>query len=107
MVPDHFTVPAHRQKPWGTGHAILIAESVINEPFVALNADDFYGKGAFQALNDYLSTLTDMSKTGYAMVGYKLHNTLSDFGSVSRGICQAEGDYLKSVVELTKIDILS
>lgn len=104
MVPDNFAVPAHRQKPWGTGHAILVAESAIHEPFVALNADDFYGAGSYQVLADHLSAITDLAAVDYAMVGYLLRNTLSDHGTVSRGLCQAKGDYLQSIVELTKIE---
>lgn len=104
MLPVGFHVPPQRVKPWGTGHAILIAEPAINEPFVAINADDLYGASAFQMLSDYLSALPSLSASDYAMVGYVLRNTLSEYGSVARGICQLDGDYLRSVVELTKIE---
>ena len=104
MLPEGFQAPPQRQKPWGTGHAILVAEKAIDEPFVAINADDFYGASAFQALADYLTPIRDPASTDYAMVGYRLRNTLSDHGSVARGLCQREGDYLKSVVEVTNIE---
>ena len=104
MLPPGFSLPPQRQKPWGTGHAILVCESVIQEPFVAINADDFYGAGAYRILGDYLSSLRDLSIPDYAMVGYILRNTLSDHGSVARGICQQQGDYLQSVTELTHIE---
>lgn len=104
MLPEGFHVPPQRAKPWGTGHAILIAEPAINEPFVAINADDFYGASAFQMLSDYLSALPSLNTSDYAMVGYVLRNTLSEHGSVARGICRLEGDYLRSVVEITRIE---
>ena len=104
MLPDGFSVPAHRQKPWGTGQAILITETAIQEPFVAINADDFYGADSFQRLGDHLAAMTDMASTDYAMVGYTLRNTLSEHGSVARGICQQVGDYLQSIIERTKIE---
>ncbi|MDB6018345.1 MAG: hypothetical protein JWR19_2834 [Pedosphaera sp.] len=100
-LPAGFTVPPNRQKPWGTGHAILMAAEVIREPFAAINADDFYGMNSFRLLGEQLRS----GSGDYAMVGFVLGNTLSDFGSVARGVCQvtAEG-YLKSVTELTKIE---
>lgn len=104
MLPEGFHVPPQRTKPWGTGHAILLAEPAINAPFVAINADDFYGAAAFQMLSDYLSALPPLNASDYAMVGYVLRNTLSEYGSVARGICQLDGDYLRSVVELTRIE---
>lgn len=101
--PAGFSVPANRKKPWGTGHAVLVAKDVIHEPFVALNADDFYGASSFQVIADYLRAVPPDS-TDYAMVGFVLRNTLSDFGTVSRGLCQTdENGYLQQVVELTKI----
>jgi hypothetical protein len=100
-LPAEFSVPPGRTKPWGTGHAILMADGVINEPFAAINADDFYGANSFRVLADYLRTGGD----DYAMVGFELRNTLSEFGSVARGICRTTGnDYLESVTELTKIE---
>lgn len=104
MLPDDYLVPAHRQKPWGTGHAILCTASVINEPFSAINADDFYGANAFQLLGSFLCQAQDTDTGQYAMVGYVLRNTLSKFGSVSRGLCDIENDTLQRVVELTKIE---
>lgn len=102
-LPDGFSLPPERQKPWGTGHAILAAESEIQEPFVAINADDFYGAAAYQVLGDYLSSMKDLMATDYAMVGYLLRNTLSDFGTVSRGVCHTEDGYLQHIDEITKI----
>ncbi|MCB0192385.1 MAG: nucleotidyltransferase [Anaerolineae bacterium] len=104
MLPDGYTVPPQRQKPWGTGHAILCTEPVVNEPFSAINADDFYGANAFQLLGDFLSQAEEPDLAQYAMVGYVLRNTLSKFGSVSRGLCQIENNILQNVVELTKIE---
>lgn len=101
-LPEGFSVPEGREKPWGTAHAILVAKSVINEPFCALNADDFYGFNAYKVMADFLKNSSD--PTEYSMVGYKLGNTLSDFGSVSRGICQVnKSNLLKSIVETKKI----
>jgi UTP-glucose-1-phosphate uridylyltransferase len=104
MLPAGFIVPSHRQKPWGTGHAILCAEGAIQEPFCAINADDLYGATAFQLVADYLKTARDTGLADYCMVGYLLRNTLSEFGSVSRGVCQHDGPYLQRVVEITKIE---
>ena len=104
MLPEGYSVPPQRQKPWGTGHAILVSEPVIDEPFVAINADDFYGATAYRLLSQHLSSIQDMASTDYAMVGYRLRNTLSEFGSVARGVCRVEGDYLQSIVELTNIE---
>lgn len=101
-LPEGFTLPKVREKPWGTAHAILVAKDVINEPFCALNADDFYGYNAYKIMAGYLSG----SKNGfeYSMVGYRLKNTLSDFGSVSRGICDVDDNgNLQKIVETIKI----
>lgn len=103
-LPEGFTVPEGRVKPWGTNHALLMGASVIkNEPFAVINADDFYGAEAYKTICDYLVSLSG-ERNKYCMVGYMLENTLSDFGSVSRGICStdAEGD-LTTVVERTQI----
>ena len=101
-LPEGFTLPEGREKPWGTAHAILVAKDAINEPFCALNADDFYGFKAFQVMSDFLSESTKESE--YSMVGYHLKNTLSEFGTVSRGICNAdENNHLKKIVETIKI----
>ncbi len=101
-LPAGFTLPEGREKPWGTAHAILVAKDVINEPFCALNADDFYGYKAYKVMVDFLSNSANDSE--FSMVGYQLENTLSDFGSVSRGICQLDkNDNLRKIVETTKI----
>lgn len=100
-LPAGFTVPPNRTKPWGTGQAILMAEDVIQEPFAAINADDFYGAASFRVLAEHLKS----GSPDYAMVGFVLRNTLSEFGSVARGACQVGADgYLEGVNELTKIE---
>lgn len=86
-LPAGFTVPAERVKPWGTNHAIMMGAEVINEPFAVINADDFYGYDAFRTMANYLNSLSSEDKGKYCMVGYKLCNTLSEFGTVSRGEC--------------------
>lgn len=102
MLPAGFTLPAEREKPWGTAHAILVARDVIKEPFCALNADDFYGFNAYKAMAQFLTTSENEHE--YAMVGYKLKETLSEFGSVSRGICDSDADNnLRKIVETIKI----
>jgi len=102
MLPDGFTLPEGREKPWGTAHAILVAKDVIKEPFCALNADDFYGRNAYEVMARFLTSSETPNE--YSMVGYQLKNTLSDFGSVSRGICEVdESHHLKKIVETTKI----
>lgn len=99
-LPTGFAVPPGRVKPWGTGHAILVAEPLIHEPFAAINADDFYGAASFQVLADYLRS----GATDYAMVGFTLRNTLSEHGSVARGVCRVdEAGHLREVVELLKV----
>jgi len=102
-LPEGYSVPEGREKPWGTNHAVMMASGVINEPFAVINSDDFYGKESFQTMGDYLRSI-DGQKGRYAMVGYHLENTLSEFGSVSRGICTTdEFDHLVSVRERTSI----
>ncbi len=101
-LPDGIAVNPSRTKPWGTGHAVLAARNCINEPFAVINADDFYGRQAFSLISDFLSPLGN-NEDVCAMVGYRLKNTLSDHGSVSRGICQISDGYLTEVVERTKI----
>jgi len=110
-LPQGFTVPAGRTKPWGTTQAILLAEEVLNEPFAAINADDFYGRESFQVLAGFLraggSSRGRLTTSGsdYAMVGYTLRNTLSEHGSVSRGVCECDAEgYLRAVTELTKVE---
>ncbi|HSO86296.1 MAG TPA: sugar phosphate nucleotidyltransferase [Draconibacterium sp.] len=102
MLPEGFTLPEGREKPWGTAHAILVAKDVIKEPFCALNADDFYGFNAYKAMAKFLTESKDPKE--YAMVGYKLNDTLSEFGSVSRGICgEDKNNNLVKIVETLKI----
>lgn len=99
-IPTPFTVPSGRTKPWGTTHAILMAADAIHEPFAAINADDFYGAESYRLLAQHLQPDVE----DYAMVGFILRNTLSEFGSVARGVCRVDAqDYLQSVVELTSI----
>ena len=103
-VPQGCTFNPERTKPWGTNHAVLMAKGLINEPFAVINADDFYGRESFQVLADYLKSVE--GTTGkYCMVGYRVANTLSENGSVSRGVCATdENGYLTDVVERTKIE---
>lgn len=102
-IGDH-EIPEGREKPWGTGHAILVANGLINEPFAVINADDFYGANAFDLMSEFL-TKPDAKDGDYSMVGYELRNTLSDHGSVSRGVCQCDsGNYMQKVVEHTNIE---
>ncbi len=100
-VPAGFSVPEGRAKPWGTAHAILAARDVVREPFAVINADDFYGAQGYRALAAHLES----GATDYAMVGFVLRNTLSEFGSVARGVCDvsAEG-FLRGVVETIGIE---
>ncbi|WP_080905221.1 nucleotidyltransferase [Parabacteroides sp. Marseille-P3160] len=103
-LPDGFTCPEGRTKPWGTNHAVLMGKSVIHEPFAVINADDFYGRDSFSVLGKELTTLTG-KKNDYCMVGYRVGNTLSESGSVARGVCsQNEEGFLTTVVERTAIE---
>ena len=101
-IPDGIQFNPKRIKPWGTAHAVLVAKDEINEPFAVINADDFYGKEAYETIADFLVKKSNQS-SAYAMVGYKLENTLSDFGSVSRGVCDIENKLLTDVTEHTSI----
>ena len=102
MLPEGFQLPEGREKPWGTGHAVLMAKNAINEPFAVINADDFYGAEAYRIIAEYLREAITPSK--YAMVGYRLNNTLSEFGAVSRGICVTnEKQLLTKITETHKI----
>jgi len=100
-LPEGFTVPAGRTKPWGTGQAILSCRDLVNEPFAVQNADDFYGAEAYQAIADEFTRLPDGDS---CMVGYLARNTLSPHGFVSRGICGTTDGYLSSIVERTHIE---
>ena len=103
-LPEGFNVPDGREKPWGTNHAVLMAKDVIKEPFLVINCDDFYNRDAFMVIGKFLADLPEDSKNRYAMVGFRVGNTLSENGTVARGICSkdAEGN-LTTVVERTEI----
>ena len=98
-MPEGFTCPADRTKPWGTAQAILSCKGIVNEPFAVVNADDYYGKTAFKKVADFLRE----DGNDYAMVGFRLENTLTENGYVSRGVCEIEDGILTSVTERTKI----
>ena len=102
-LPRGFSVPEGRTKPWGTAQAMLAARDVINEPFAVINADDFYGRNAFEALKAHFDKKCESSVSQYCMVGYVLENTLTENGTVSRGVCDVRDGYLVDVVERTKI----
>jgi len=103
-VPEGCTYNPERQKPWGTNHAVLMGKELIHEPFAVINADDFYGKDAFRVMAEFLQSV-EGSQNQYAMVGYRVQNTLSEHGTVSRGVCATdEKGFLTDVVELTKIE---
>jgi NDP-sugar pyrophosphorylase family protein len=102
-LPDGISVPPDRKKPWGTAHAVLVAAGAVKEPFMAINADDFYGREAYSTVADYLASNQD--KTRHCMVGYRLGNTLSEHGTVSRGVCRYSSDLLlKNITEITSIE---
>ena len=102
-LPEGYSVPEGRVKPWGTNHAVMMAKDVIKEPFAVINADDFYGKESYQTMADYLRSI-EGTKGKYSMIGYRLENTLSDFGSVSRGVCETDSNgLLTSITERTAI----
>ncbi|HIZ04495.1 MAG TPA: nucleotidyltransferase [Candidatus Phocaeicola gallistercoris] len=103
-LPEGFTCPADRSKPWGTNHAVLMGKDVIKEPFAVINADDFYGRDSFAVLGKFLSELPEGSKNNYCMVGFRVGNTLSESGTVARGICSTNDQgHLTTVVERTEI----
>lgn len=101
VLPAGYTVPADRVKPWGTGHAVACCRGTVDSPFAVINADDFYGAGAFRTIYDFLAAAH--SGTEHAMVGYRLRNTVTENGAVARGICTVENGYLTGVTERTKI----
>ena len=102
-LPEGFAVPAGRVKPWGTGHAVRSARHLLHGPFGVINADDFYGRQTYQLLYDFLKEPHGGDTMEFCMVGYILQNTLTENGTVSRGICQVENGLLQSVTEHTKI----
>lgn len=104
-LPEGFETPEGRKKPFGTGHAILCCKDVLDGPFAVINADDYYGKHAYQAIYDYLVSHGDDEKYRYAMVGYALKNTLTENGHVARGICRTDAEgFLKEIEERTHIE---
>lgn len=98
-LPEGFSCPEERTKPWGTAHAVLCCRDVVNEPFAVVNADDYYGRNAFREIAEYLKG----DPENYCMVGFRLANTLTENGYVSRGVCETDNGFLKSVTERTKI----
>ena len=101
-LPAGFSVPAGRERPWGTAHAVLCAKDEISGPFAVVNADDFYGRGAFEAIASFLSA--PHAENEYAMVGYRLRNAMTDKGYVARGVCEISDGYLTGVTERTHIE---
>lgn len=102
MLPEGYSVPKGRTKPWGTAHAVLCAKEAVQGPFAVINADDFYGRSAYCALFDFLRADRDGSE--HAMVAYLLKNTVTEYGSVARGICRVDGGYLSDIVERLHIE---
>jgi len=103
-LPSGISVPAERQKPWGTGHAVLVAASKIKTPFAVINADDFYGADSYKVMAEHLMKERSADNSTYSMVGFKLENTLSEYGHVSRGVCVTDSNnILKSITERTQI----
>lgn len=104
-IPAGFHIPEGREKPWGTGHAILCCKDVVDGPFAVINADDYYGKSAFKTIYDQLSSEEDDGKYQYTMVGYQLSNTLTENGHVARGVCSMDARHkLTDIHERTKIE---
>ncbi len=105
-LPEGYKVPEGRRKPWGTAHAILCALGTVDAPFAVINADDYYGAHAFEKIYNFLKNSTDDEKYHYAMVGYRIKNTVTEQGTVSRGVCSYdENSMLTDIVERTKIGI--
>ena len=102
-LPEGFTCPPERVKPWGTNHALLMGKNVINEPFAIINSDDFYGRNSFEVMAKELMSLGENSTGAYSMVGFKVGNTMSESGTVSRGVCETVDGFLSTIVERTKI----
>ena len=100
-LPDGFKAPEGREKPWGTTHALLACKGIVNEPFAIINADDFYGKDAYKVIYDYLTN--EISDDHYAMVGFRCLNTLTENGTVTRGLCEESDGYLSHITEIQKI----
>ena len=105
-LPEGYTVPDGRTKPWGTGHAVLCCRDIVDEPFVVINADDYYGRECYRILYEFLTTTPSEDKLHIAMAGYKLENTLTENGSVSRGVCTVDASgMLTGLVERTRIEL--
>jgi len=102
-LPEGFTCPPERTKPWGTNHALLMGKDVIHEPFAIINSDDYYGRNSFEVMAHELSNLPEGSQRHYSMVGFKVGNTMSESGTVSRGVCEENDHLLTGVVERTAI----
>ena len=100
-IPEGVELTTEREKPWGTAHAVWTARNVISGDFVIINADDYYGQNAFEGAANFMKN--NKSSSTFALVAYNLKNTLSEFGSVSRGVCEVENKHLKSIIERTKI----
>ena len=100
-LPEGYTVPEERSKPWGTGHAVACCKGQVEGPFAVINADDFYGRTAFSAIYDFMAA--NPAKGSYAMVGYRVRNTVTEHGSVARGVCETENGMLKGITERTHI----
>ena len=103
-LPPGFAIPEGRVKPWGTGHAVLCAKDVLDGPFAVINADDYYGKDAFRVIYNRLLTQRDDELYRFSMVGYLIENTLTEHGSVTRGVCQTDGGFLTAIDERLRIE---
>jgi len=103
-IPEGYEIPDGRVKPWGTGHAILACAEAVKAPFAAINADDYYGPEAFKQIYDFLAKAEDDDKYQYAMIGYLIENTVTEHGSVARGVCAMKDGYLTKIDERTKIE---
>lgn len=103
-LPPGFAIPEGRMKPWGTGHAVLCAKDVLDGPFAVINADDYYGKDAFRVIYNRLLTQRDDELYRFSMVGYLIENTLTEHGSVTRGVCQTDGGFLTAIDERLRIE---
>ncbi|MBQ8371492.1 MAG: nucleotidyltransferase [Clostridia bacterium] len=104
-LPEGYSVPDGRKKPWGTAHALMCCLGTVDAPFAVINADDYYGAHAFEKIYDFLKNTNDDGKYHYAMVGYRIKNTVTEQGTVSRGVCAYENGMLTEIVERTKIGI--
>ena len=100
-LPEGFTVPEGRKKPWGTAHAVACCRGIVEGPFAVINSDDFYGREAYAAIYRFLTE--NETPHHYAMLGYQLRNTVTEFGSVARGVCHVENGFLRDITERTKI----